>query len=276
MQMQHLQVTSLSDAAGAHIDGIDLTKELDVETVAAIEKIWLESLVVVFRDQKLSEDDQTRFCSYFGEIDMPRASQDDINPHIMFISNVRESGKRTALEDGEMMFHTDRVFAEFPFKAATLYAIEVPSQGGNTLFANCYSALDALPAELRNRLEGRKALHVYDYENNATIKTGKISSDAPRWAHPIFRTHPSTGRKALYVNRLMTDQIIDMDPDESREILEQLFTLGEREEFVYEHVWRPGDLVMWDNRCTMHARTHFEPQHRRKMRRITVRGDLPF
>jgi taurine dioxygenase len=194
----------------------------------------------------------------------------------MFISNVRDMGLRTTLEDGEMMFHSDRSFHEFPFMATTLYAIEVPSRGGNTLFANCHDSYDALAPELKQRLAGRRAMNVYDFENNSVQKTRESSPDAPRFAQPIFRTHPETGRKSIYVSRLMNDYIVDAEPEESRDLLGQLFDFAERPEFVYEHKWRVGDFVMWDNRCTMHARTDFDPGARRMMRRIAVSGDRPF
>ena len=148
--------------------------------------------------------------------------------------------------------------------------------GANTLFANCYASYDALPADQKQRLEGRWAMNVYDFENNSVQKTRENSPDAPRFVQPIFRTHPESGRKSIYVNRLMTDYIVDAEPEQSRDLLEQLFDLSERPEFVYEHKWRVGDFVMWDNRCTMHARTDFDPDDRRMMRRIAVSGDRPF
>lgn len=273
-----LEIRPLSPALGAEINGVDLGRDLDAKTVAAIRAAWLEHLVVVFHDQRIDEDDQTRFCKYFGDIALPMQSpsQDDEHPHVMFISNVRDMGLRTTLEDGEMMFHSDRSFHEFPFMATTLYAIEVPSEGGNTLFANCHDSYDALPPELKQRLEGRQAMNVYDFANNSVQKTRENSPDAPRFVQPIFRTHPETGRKSIYVSRLMTDYMIDADAEESRDLLAQLFDFAERPEFVYEHEWRVGDFVMWDNRCTMHARTHFDPGDRRMMRRIAVCGDRPF
>jgi taurine dioxygenase len=273
-----LEIRPLSRIIGAEISGVDLSRELDAETVGAIRAAWLDHMVVVFPDQHMDEDDQTRFCRYFGDIELPMLSpsQDDEHPHVMFISNVRDMGLRTTLEDGEMMFHSDRSFHEFPFMATTLYAVEVPSRGGNTLFANCYASYEALSPDLKDRLEGRRAMNVYDYENNQVQKTQENSPDAPRFAQPIFRTHPETGRKSIYVSRLMTDYIVDAAPDESRDLLEQLFQCAEQPEFVYEHVWRAGDFVMWDNRCTMHARTDFDPGERRMLRRIAICGDRPF
>src|SRR5262249_51347701 len=152
---------------------------------------------------------------------------------------------------------------------------EVPSVGGNTLFANGYRAYETLPDEVKRRIAGRKALNVYDYDNAATKRGSELRPGVPCYAHPVVRTHPATGRQALYVNRLMTVRIEGMPPGESDELLAFLFDHQERREFVYEHLWRPGDLLMWDNRCTLHARTDFPGDQRRLMRRVTILGEKP-
>jgi taurine dioxygenase len=151
----------------------------------------------------------------------------------------------------------------------------VPATGGNTLFANCTAAYDALPADIKARIAGRAALNVYDYNADPTHRTETMNWEAPHWAHPVVRTHPETGNKALYVCRLMSWRIEDMEQAESDELLSYLFDHMEQPEFVYEHVWRVGELIMWDNRCSVHARTHFEPTARRMMRRITTKGLEP-
>jgi len=159
--------------------------------------------------------------------------------------------------------------------ASMLYAIEVPRNGGNTLFANAYAAYATLPDAIKRRIEGRRALNAYDYRAAATKRGDRIAEGAPSYAHPVVRTHPATGRKALYVNRLMTRRIEGLPPRESEELLALLFDHQERREFVYEHVWRPGDLLMWDNRCTLHARTDFSTDERRLLRRVTILGEKP-
>jgi taurine dioxygenase len=272
-----ISITPLSDACGAEIGGVDLTQPLDAETASEIRRAWLDRLVVVFRGRELGQDDQERFCRAFGEFERVKSGRamDDDNPHILYVSNVRDEGLRTVLEDGEMWFHADQCYFEQPVAATVLYAIEVPSVGGNTLFANCYAAYDALDDAIRRRLDGLSALNAYDYGDNMLVKDGPRPEDAPRWVHPVIRTHPETGRKAIFVNRLMTEHIVDMDADESRDLLETLYDHVEQPRFVFEHVWRPGDLVMWDNRCTLHARTDFDPSERRKLRRMTLRGDVP-
>jgi taurine dioxygenase len=190
----------------------------------------------------------------------------------MLISNIRENGEPIgALPDGEMMFHHDMIHAEVPSKATLLYAVEIPSFGGNTLFASGYAAYETLDPEVRRKLTGRMALHHYNY--GSTQKgDGRGTAAFAECIHPVFRTHEETARKAVYVNRLMTVGIVDMPQEESDRLLTAVFDHAEKREFVYEHVWRPGDLLLWDNRCSSHARTDFPSEQRRLMLRTTVKG----
>jgi taurine dioxygenase len=192
----------------------------------------------------------------------------------MLISNIRENGEPIgALPDGEMMFHHDMIHAEVPSKATLLYSVEIPSAGGNTLFASGYAAYDTLDPAIRNKLEGRKAMHHYNY--GSTQKgDGRGTAAFRQCTHPVFRTHEDTGKKAIYVNRLMTVGIVDMPPEESEPLLNAVFDHAEKRDFVYEHVWRVGDLLLWDNRCSSHARTDFPSVERRLMLRTTVKGTV--
>jgi taurine dioxygenase len=270
-------VRPLSAAIGAEILGADLREPLDDATFAQILSAWHKHLVILLRHQKLTEEDQVRFAERFGPPARIHTKQFmQKHPAVMLISNIREDGKPIgALPDGEMHFHTDQCHQERPAMASMLYAIEIPSQGGNTLFANAYTAYETLPAELKRRIEGRKAVNAYDYDTGATIRGGDVPADAPSYAHPVVRTHPATGRKALYVNRLMTRRIEGLPPQESEELLNRLFDHQEQPQFIYEHVWRPGDILMWDNRCTLHARTDFSADERRLLRRVTILGERP-
>ena len=194
----------------------------------------------------------------------------------MVISNVRENGEPIgALPDGELMFHSDSVFLQKPLLGALLYAEEVPSTGGNTLFANMYQAYDSLSEAVKSEIADLKAVHAYDYETSVK-KASYNRSSTPFAEHPVVRTHPETGRKALYVNRLMTEEIVGLPPNESKALLENLFSHAERSDHVYEHVWKREDLVFWDNRCTQHARTNFPSDERRLLRRVGIEGDIPF
>jgi taurine dioxygenase len=276
-----LEIVPLSKHIGAEIRGLDLREKPDAETIDAIYRAWLEHLVIVFPAQTLSQEDLIRVTGYFGELgEIARPPKyfpkvySRLVPGIMLISNIRENGEPIgALPDGEMMFHHDMIHTQVPSKATLLYSVEIPSTGGNTLFASGYAAYDTLDPAVRSKLEGRQAMHHYNY--GSTQKgDGRGTEAFAECSHPVFRTHEDTGRKAVYVNRLMTIGIIDMPPEQSDPLLEAVFDHAERREFVYEHVWRVGDLLLWDNRCSSHARTDFPSTERRLMLRTTVKGSV--
>ncbi|MEX2453992.1 MAG: TauD/TfdA family dioxygenase [Rhodospirillaceae bacterium] len=273
-------IRKLSPNTGAEILGIDLSQDQDEETVAALNRAWLDNLVLLFRNQKLTTQRMTEITGMFGTLgQLARPKEYRTSGHaslpdgVMLISNIREDGKPIgALPDGEMMFHHDMLHAEVPHKATMLYAVEIPSQGGNTLFANGYAAYETLQEDVRAPLEGRMAFHHYNY--GSTQKGDDRGTPAfAESVHPVFRTHDDTGRKAVYVNRLMTEGVVDMDKSESDPLLAAVFDHAEKPEFVYEHVWQIGDLLLWDNRCSMHARTDFPGTERRLMWRTTITGE---
>lgn len=272
-----LRTRALSPALGAEIVDVDLSRPIDDDLFAKIEDCWHHNLVVLFRDQHLEEADQVRFAERFGPLALSHTRRfTTANPAVMLISNIRENGKQIgALPDGEMQFHSDQCYMEKPAMASMLYALEVPRAGGNTLFANAYAAYETLSDDIKRRIDGRKAIHAYDYDNASMKRGTRITEGVPHFAHPLVRTHPATGRKALYVNRLMTIAIDGLPERESEELLALLFAHQENPAFVYEHVWRVNDLLMWDNRCTLHARTDFSGTERRLMRRVTVLGERP-
>jgi len=263
------------------VQGIDLREPMDEATFARLRQAWEENCIALFRDQHLDEMDQVRFAGRFGELGAAVNDLDPLkggsHPAILYVSNVRVNGNVTGiLPDGEMLFHSDTCYMERPAMASMLYAIEVPPSGGHTLYANGFRAYEALPESLKRKLAGKRALNVYDYAGAPLTRASALPADVKAYAHPVFRTHTPTGRKSLYVNRLMTWSILDMDAEESRDTLEALFAHQERSEFVYEHVWRPGDLMLWDNRSCLHARTDFDPNQRRRLRRVTVLGEKPY
>lgn len=276
-----VEIGPLSPAIGVEVRGVDLRGDLDDETFARIRKAWEENCIVLFRGQSFEEADQVRFAGRFGALG---AAVNDLDPDkggshpaILYVSNVRVNGKVTGiLPDGEMFFHSDTCYMERPALASMLYAMEVPSRGGNTLYANGFSAYETLPQDIKRALAGKRALNVYDYAGNPTHRAQELPQDVKQYAHPVFRTHGPTGKKTLYVNRLMTWSILGMDPEESREMLGFLFDHQEKPEFVYEHVWRPGDVILWDNRSCLHARSDFNPGERRRLRRVTLLGEVPY
>ncbi|MGA7956845.1 MAG: TauD/TfdA family dioxygenase [Xanthobacteraceae bacterium] len=275
------EVVPLTRHIGAEVRGIDLRLKPDEETVRAIYQAWLDHLVLIFPDQKLEQEDLIRATGFFGQIgtlsrppkNFPKGYS-KLLPGIMMISNIRENGEPIgALPDGEMMFHHDMIHAEVPSKATLLYSVEIPSTGGNTLFASGYAAYETLDPAIRERLEDKKALHHYNY--GSTIKGDNRGTEAfAERVHPVFRTHEDTGKKAIYVNRLMTVKVLDISDDESDRLLNAVYVHAEKREFVYEHVWRVGDLLLWDNRCSSHARTDFPSTERRLMFRTTVEGNV--
>ena len=276
-----IDVRPLSDALGAEVLGLDLRRPLDAAAVRTIEDAWLEHIVLVFRDQSLDDEAQLRFAARFGDLGArarPAARRPegaDYNASLMLISNVRKDGRAIgSLPDGEMWFHHDMCYVEAPYRGTMLYAIELPSQGGNTLFANMYKAYDSLPASAKTRIEGRKALQIYDFTMTEPVAVhADTDLDAyQHYAQPVAITHPFTGRKALYVNPLITARIEGLPKAESDALLAELLRFTERSELVYEHVWRPGDLAMWDNWCSCHARTDFPADERRTLRRCTILG----
>ena len=271
----------LNPHIGAEIRGVDLTKPVDEATAKQLYQLWLEHLVLLFRGQELTQEAFVRATGAFGTL-ARLARPAEFRPpgyarlldNIMLISNIRENGVPIgALPDGEMSFHHDMMHVELPHKGTCLYSVEVPSHGGNTLFANCYRAYETMPRDLRDKLENRRAFHSY-YLGEMKRGDGRGVAHKKEAAHPVFRTHEDTGRKAVYVNRLMTERIEGMDPVEGRKLLEAVFDHSENPEWTYEHVWRPHDMLLWDNRCSMHARTDFPEGERRLMLRTTIEGEV--
>jgi taurine dioxygenase len=279
-----IQVAPLSSACGAEISGVDLTRPLSHEMVQAIKDAWGKHLVLVFRGQKISQDDQLRFASYFGELGDRKKAPEPLRSRaegiqqdhkkILLVTNIKVDDRPIgAFGDGEFWFHIDSGYSPRPYKYTFLYAIELPSTGGNTMFANMYKAYEAVPPALKEKLKGKKALHIHEYNRAKQASFSGDISGIPHCFHPVFITHPDTGRKTLFVDRLMTVRIEGVSVAESDAMLAQLYDIGERREFIYEHVWKLGDFVMWDNRCTIHARTDFPKHERRLLRRCTVEGE---
>jgi len=279
-----IQVVPLSPACGAEIKGVDLTRPLSKETVEAIKDAWNKHLVLVFRGQDISQDRQLAFASYFGDLGTRKKAPDQLRSRaegvrqdhekVLLVSNIKENGVPIgAFGEGEFWFHIDSGYAAKPYQYTFLYALELPSTGGNTMFSNMYKAYEAVPEEIKRKLAGKRALHIHEYNRARQASSQGDISNIPHYYHPVFATHPFTRRKTLFVDRLMTTALEGFDPAEGAAILNQLYDIGERREFIYEHVWQLGDFLMWDNRCTIHARTDFPKHERRLLRRCTVEAD---
>ncbi len=284
----NIGVRPLSPACGAEISGIDLSKPLSDDQVRVIKQAWNKHLVLVFRGQDLLQDDQLRFASYFGDLGIRKKAPEALRSRnegtvqeankdadkVLLVTNIKVDGKPIgAFGDGEFWFHIDSGYSARPYRYTFLYALELPSRGGNTMFSNMYKAYEAVPASLKERLKGKKALHIHEYNRAKQANSSGDISGIPHCFHPVFITHPDTGRKTLFVDRLMTTRIEGMSQEDSDAILGQLYEIGERREFIFEHEWKLGDFLMWDNRCTIHARTDFPKEERRLLRRCTVEGE---
>lgn len=270
-----ITVTPLDAALGASIGGLDIAN-ITQQDALALHAAFLEHHVLVVHGPQVSEEQLIEFGKCFGHLELARRKSPlATHPEIMVISNIRENGETVgALPDGELTFHFDRIHQKVPNKAGVLHAIEIPDAGGNTSFADMGLAYDTLPAATKKRLEGLTALNTYEYGQTHT-ENKKLTDAAPTAVHPVVRTIPETGRKSLYICRLMTDRILELPEDESRALLDELCDHVENPEFVYAHRWQPGDIVVWDNRCTIHAREDFDGRQRRLLKRVTVGDDTP-
>ena len=284
-----MQVLPFDAALGAEVHGLDLAHGIDDGVFARIFEAWLAYGVLLFRDQKLDESALVAFSRGFGELELRPASasfgRDDpggaIRPEVWIISNVVEDGEPIgSLGAGEAEWHTDMSYLEAPPSASLLWAREVPPTGGNTCYASMYAALEALPARLRRCIEGLRAKHDSSYTSAGELRKGAEpvtdASAAPGAIHPIVRTHPVSGRKALYLGRRTNGYVEGLALDESERLLDELWSLAARPELVWEHDWRAGDLLIWDNRCVLHRRDAFDSRSRRVMLRTQVKGDRPF
>jgi len=282
--MQTQSIIPSGRACGAEVRGVDLAA-LDAATVSTLQQAVLEHLVVVVRGRPLADPQLLALGRAFGEIEPPGMSvigkpYIDAYPEILVISNLMSDGQPLGnLGAGEAIWHTDMSYRSRPCTIAILHALEVPPAGGNTYFANQYLAYDTLPAALKARLDGRMLIHDETYNSAGQLRKGFAAVTDPREApgaqHRVFRTHPQTGRKALYLGRRRNAYIIGLSLTESEQLLDQLWAHASRPELVWGHEWRTGDTLIWDNRCVIHRRDAFDPQARRMMHRVQIRGEIP-
>ncbi|WP_380785849.1 TauD/TfdA dioxygenase family protein [Sphingomonas sp. R86521] len=279
---QTLDVRVTDGGLGAEIRGIDL-RTIDATGFADVKQAWLDNLVLLFRDQQLSDADLIAFSRRLGELDHAPVQETGRRfvggmPELYVVSNVVENGQPIgSLGNGEAVWHTDMSYTELPPKASALYALEVPPTGGNTSFVNMYAVYDSLPDALKQRIAGLRVKHDGTYNSGGFVRQGVIPSDDPREApgalHPIVYTHPETGRQALYLGRRRNAYVEGLDLAESEALLDALWDQVEHSPHTWTNVWRPGDLVLWDNRCTMHRRDPFDPDSRRVMHRTQIKGE---
>jgi taurine dioxygenase len=268
-------VTPLSSALGAQIHGIDAAA-IDDAGFERVRAAWLEHLVLLFRNQRLDDRALVDFTSRFGELEeaplFGGRRYVEEHPEVMIISNVAVDGREIgSLGNAEAFWHTDLNFVEEPPAASCLFAHEVPPTGGDTGFANMYSAFEALPEDVAARIAGHRIRHDARFNSAGYLREVRV----PDTLHPIVRRHPETLRNALYLGRRAHARIEDMAVDESDALLDTLWAHATSDAFTWHHQWRAGDLLIWDNRCTLHRRDSFDASQRRVMHRTQTRGSRP-
>ena len=282
-----IEIRPFDAPCGAEVLGLDLSRPLADADFARIHRAHLDHHVLVFRGQgDLTPDRQVAFSRRFGPLQIHVLHQFGLagHPEILVVSNIMENGRPIGLGDAGAYWHSDLSYMPRPSLGSMLLAQELPSEGGDTLFANQHRAYDALPAALKTALEARRAEHWYlcKYEelrrrNPYRPELSQAQVDAVKpVAQPVVRTHPETRRKALFVSEHFTTRVIGLPEDESRALLDELFARSTRAEFVYRHAWRPGDMVFWDNRSLMHLAAGTPDHLRRRLNRTTIEGDEPF
>ena len=276
-----MKINRLHPLIGAEVTGVDLARPLAPEVMTKIRKGWHDNTVLVFRDQELTGEQQTAFAANFGPLGQQLKPPSDAGrdapkwKDLMLVSNDTDAeGKPVGiLGDGEMWFHTDKCYVEQPHRASFLYALELPTEGGNTRFSSLYAAWDRLPEELKKRLDGAIVMQGHQYSAGRRIDLSLPLEKIHHCRQPMVVTNPDSGRKGLYVSSQNTLWIEGMERAESEALLKKLFDVVEDPEIIYEHKWRHGDLLLWDNLSCLHARTEWPKHQKRTLRRCTVIGD---
>ena len=283
--MPAFTVRRLAPALGAEIEGLDLSRPLDPATVAALRAVWLEHLVLRFRGQTLTDPQLLTLSRHLGDLDPPGpnpygAPFNAAHPEINVISNIKDGDRHLGnLGDGEAVWHQDMTYIDNPPMASMLFALEVPPSGGNTYWSNLYAAWEQMPESLRQQVRGRTAVHDSTYNSAGIMRKGMQEVTDPRNApgarHPLVVGHPETGRETLLLGRRRNGYIFGLELAESDRLLDELFAHASQPQFTFCQEWQVGDLVLWDNRCTLHRRDSFDPSSRRRMHRTQIKG-MPF
>jgi taurine dioxygenase len=274
-------VVPTGGALGAEIRGVDL-RRLGDTAFAAIHRAWLDNLVLLFRDQELADPELIAFSRRFGDLDLAPIQETGRRfvegiPELYVVSNVLKDGEPIgSLGYGEAVWHTDMSYLPDPPMASMLYALEIPATGGNTEFINMYAVYEALPAGLKRDIAALRIKHDGTYNSGGYVRQGATPTDDPRESHGVFHplvcTHPETGRRMLYLGRRRNAYVEGFALTESETLLDALWAYTDRAQFAWHTVWQVGDLVLWDNRCTMHRRDPFDPAARRVMHRTQIKG----
>lgn len=278
-----IEIIPTGAALGAEVRGVNLAAPVDDATHGAIMRAWQDHLVLLFRGQSLSPRQLASFSTRFGVLDMVpawRAFHAEDVDEVLVISNVRKDGQPIGvLGYGESEWHTDMSYQTEPPRASILHALEVPPEGGDTSFINMYLALENVPADLRAALEGRALNHDSSYDSSGNLRPGAPAVTdvraAPGARHPLIRLHPETRRPALFLGRRLNAYIVGCPVEESERLLDRIWSHVCQPAYAWTHHWKRGDVLLWDNRCTMHRREPFDPSARRVMHRTQIKGETP-
>lgn len=274
---------------GTEVTSVDLNGPLTKVTIAALKSTWLENPVLIFPNQALSDAAHIEFARHFGDIEIhpSKSHRSSEHPEIYRVSNVLESGEIMEAPSNDWKYmqltwiwHSDSSFREVPSDGSILHGLEVTREGGETLFCNLYDVWDALDSERQNELYELSVVHSHDqiltHTKGLEASKGDDYEALPPVVQPMVRTHPLTGRKSLFISPHTMSHVVDWNVDRSRELFESLTTFATQDRFVYRHQWQPDDVLLWDNRCTMHAVTPYAHESvRRVMHRVTIAGDRP-
>jgi len=280
-------VNILHPALGAEVRGVDMRAPLTAAAFGELHELWMRHLVLVFPGQHMTDGEHVTFTRHFGEPEIfhQQIIRSQRVPEIFRVSNVDDDGNLMPPEHPTVqqvslaqLWHTDSSYRTIPCTGALLHGVEVSRTGGETQFTNMYLVYEALPDSLRRQVEGRKARH--SFGNLHTLRDLKPLTEAERAAmppvwQPMVRRHPVTGRKSLYISPIYNDEVEGMSPAASKQLIEDLTGFAAEARFVYRHRWETHDVLLWDNRCTMHAVTPHDPRERRVMHRTTIVGDAP-
>lgn len=283
---QSFEILAFNGPLGAQVIGLDLSRPVSNADFRRLHRAHLDHHVLVFRDQRITPDQQVTFSRRFGPLQRHVLKQFALpaNPDVLIVSNIVENQQPIGLGDAGHFWHSDLSYKDKPSMGSFLHAQELPPEGGDTLFANQHLAWEGLPAALKKAVSTLRAEHTYlaRYEElrarnpwRPALTSEQVAEVKPV-EHPVVRTHPETGRKALFVSEHFTTRIVGIPADESQALLDELFTLSTRAELIYRHAWLDGDMVFWDNRSVMHLAAGTPNHLRRKLYRTTVEGDTPF
>jgi taurine dioxygenase len=284
MRSPHLAIVPTGAALGAEVTGVDL-RELDPPVFAGIHRALIEHEVLLVRDQRLTDADLIAFSSRFGALEHAPIQENGRrfvpgHPEIYVVSNVVEDGQAIgSLGSGEAVWHTDMSYLADPPMASVLYALETPERGGETAFCTMTGAYAALPDDVRRRIAGLRVKHDGTYNSGGYVRAGVTPTDDPRTSpgtlHPLVCFHAETGKRGLYLGRRRNAYIEGLRLVDSEALLDEIWASATREALTWQHRWRPGDLVIWDNRTTMHRRNAFDSTARRIMHRTQIAGTRP-